>query len=213
MNDSIKKEEYLNTLLHGSGMIISIIGLVILIGIDFNRGSGAELASLIIYGGAVVLLYLCSTLLHYSKFKGVSPKSEHIFSVCDHSAIYLLIAGSYTPYIVFILPPAEALFWLCLIWGVACFGVVYQFFFMGRFQHFSTIIYIVMGWLIVFFFAPVRLFLSDESLLLLFLGGLSYTGGTIFFSIRKPFMHTIWHLFVMMGTAFIYFSVILLIVQ
>jgi hemolysin III len=114
---------------------------------------------------------------------------------------------------VFILPQADAIFWLCLIWGIAGFGVLYQFFFMGRFQHFSTLIYIFMGWMIVFFFAPVKNFLSDESLFLLFLGGLAYTGGTIFFSMKKVFMHTVWHLFVMLGSVLIYLSVVLLIWQ
>lgn len=213
MNRDKISEEFWNTLLHGTGILFSLIGLIMLLVFDWPERSMIKVASLAIYGITVILLYTCSTLLHYSAYKQLSPKIQHIFSVMDHSAIYVLIAGSYTPYIVFILNGELAIFWLVFVWVLAGLGVIYQFFFMGRFQHFSTIIYIVMGWLVVFLIQPVYTYLNTVSLILLVIGGVAFTVGTIFFSMKKVFMHTIWHVFVMVGTATMYLSILFLLAQ
>ncbi|GBU10527.1 hemolysin III family HylIII inner membrane protein [Erysipelotrichaceae bacterium] len=206
-----RKEEYWNTLLHGVAAIASFVGIFILLWINRDGKEMMGQIALIVYGLSLVALYGCSTLLHFSSYRGLPERIQHVFGVMDHSAIYILIAGSYTPFLYFALDGTQRLIWLCIIWLLAGFGVVYQSFFLNKYKHISTSIYILMGWLVLFIYGPIKDFLSFNSLLLLIIGGILFTVGTIFFSMKKVYMHTIWHLFVMGGTATMYSAIVLVI--
>lgn len=209
------KEEIPNAITHGIGFGLSIAGLILLI-LNSVRGSDHDtlaLVSMIIFGSSMVLLYLCSTLHHSLPFK----KTRRLFTILDHSAIYVLIAGTYTPFLLNTLRGTLGWTLFGVIWAIAIGGIVFKSIFADRFIVLATLGYIFMGWLIVFVWNPLTASLSTNALYLLAAGGFSYTVGTIFFGwhripiIRKinlPFAHAIWHLFVLAGSACMFFSIL-----
>ena len=133
---------------------------------------------------------------------------KHYFRIIDHISIYLLIAGTYTP--ILLISLQNSLGWplFYTVWGIAAFGVILKIFFTGRFEAFSVILYLAMGWLVVFDFSHLSEVIGANGILLLFAGGLAYTGGIIFYAINKiPYNHVIWHLFVLAGAIFHFFMV------
>ncbi|WP_044397368.1 hemolysin III family protein [Lacinutrix sp. Hel_I_90] len=195
MRIQTKKEELWNAITHGIGAVLGIIGLVLLIFSNTEKTSWS-LFSVIVYGVSIVILFAASTLYHSVS----SEKKKHYFRIVDHISIYLLIAGTYTP--VLLISLEQSLGWVLfyVVWGVAAFGVVLKLFFTGRFNVFSTLLYLVMGWLIVFDFSNLNTIMDSGGIVLLMLGGLSYTVGIVFYAIDKqPFFHVIWHLFVLSG--------------
>jgi hemolysin III len=153
----------------------------------------------IVYGISIIILFSASSVFHATR----GEKRKHYFRIVDHISIYLLIAGTYTP--VCLISLEQSLGWhlFFIVWGIAAFGVVLKLFFTGRFEIFSTLLYLVMGWLIVFDFSNLSQTIGSDGILLLFAGGLSYTVGIIFYVIHKiPFNHVIWHLFVLAGAIF-----------
>lgn len=196
-------EEKLNAFTHAIGALFGIVALVLLIVFNTNK-TGWSLFSVIVYGISIVILFSASTLYH-----SVSNETKkHYFRIVDHISIYLLIAGTYTPVLLISLEQTLGwtLFWV--VWGIAAFGVILKLFFTGKFEIFSTLLYLVMGWLIVFDFTNLSKIIGSNGILFLFSGGLFYTVGIMFYAIQKiPYNHVIWHLFVLAGAIFHFFMI------
>ncbi|SDS26555.1 hemolysin III [Formosa sp. Hel1_31_208] len=188
-------EEHLNAWSHGIGAALGVVGLVLLI-VYLQKDVAYALFSVIVYGISIIILFLASTCYHAVN----NDKRKHYFRIIDHISIYFLIAGTYTPVLLIMLPDSHGwiLFWV--VWGIAAFGVILKLFFTGRFETFSTLLYLVMGWLIVFDFSKLADRMDTNGLYLLFAGGAFYTLGILFYAIEKiPFNHVIWHAFVLGG--------------
>jgi hemolysin III len=189
------REELAHSITHGFGVVGSIAGLVLMVIFSAQYGTVWHVVSTAIFGATLVLLYMSSTLYH--SFKGV--RAKQILRKFDHAAIFLLIAGSYTPFLLVTLHGAWILF--AVVWGLAAIGVGLKFWFAGRFRVVSTLIYIGMGWLVMLDFKSLTTSLPHDGLVWLFAGGLSYTGGTLFYLWKRlPYHHAIWHLFVLGGS-------------
>lgn len=203
MRIQTKLEEQLNALTHAVGALLGIVGLVLLVVFNTNK-TDWSLFSVIVYGISIIVLFTASSFYHSVKNK----KGKHYFRIIDHISIYLLIAGTYTPVLLITLEQSLGwtLFWV--VWGIAAFGVILKLFFTGRFEIFSTLLYLVMGWLIVFDFPALVENMANNGLLLLFAGGLFYTVGIVFYAIHKiPYNHVIWHLFVLGGAICHFFMI------
>lgn len=198
--------EVLNAVTHGVGAILSIVGMVLLIMKAVNTGTTLELVSYCIYGFSQFLLYLCSTLYHSFIF----TRARKVFKILDHCSIFLLIAGSYTPIALITIGGTAGWTLFGIVWAIAIFGIIYKCLWIEKFKKMSTLLYIGMGWISMFAIKPMYIGLGFEGFALLLAGGLSFTIGTIFYSMRNvKYMHVLWHLFVLTGTAFIYFSILL----
>ncbi|MCF7560924.1 hemolysin III family protein [Sabulilitoribacter multivorans] len=196
-------EEKLNAISHAIGAIFGVVALVLLINYDNNKANWS-LFSVIIYGISIIILFSASTFYHAVK----GEKRKHYFRIVDHISIYFLIAGTYTPVCLIALEQSLgwSLFWA--VWVIAAFGVILKLFFTGKFEVFSTLLYLVMGWLIVFDFSNLSNTISNDGVLLLFAGGLAYTVGIVFYVFQKiPFNHVIWHLFVLAGAVCHFFMI------
>ena len=201
-------EEKLNAWSHGLGVGLGIAALVLmLLGVDQTNPFG--LFSVIVYGLSIILLFLASTCYHAI----TSSKRKHYFRVADHIGIYLLIAGTYTPVLLIAIPNGLGwiLFWV--VWGIAAFGLVLKLFFTGRFEHFSTFLYLAMGWLAIIPYSELTTALDAKALALLIGGGVAYTVGVLFYAIEKiPYNHFIWHLFVLGGASCHFFMMYLYVI-
>ncbi|HPF71991.1 MAG: hemolysin III family protein [Rhodanobacteraceae bacterium] len=191
------REEVASALTHGLGAVVSLGAGAVLITLAALWGDGWQLGSAIVFSVALLLLYIASTLYHAIPH----PKAKARLKVFDHCAIYLLIAGTYTPFTLIGLrgPWGWGLF--AAIWTLALAGVVFKLFFTGRFKRLSTAIYLMMGWLVVIAVAPMLASIPGVTLLWLLIGGLFYTAGTFFYhreSLR--YSHAVWHLFVIAGS-------------
>ena len=196
-------EEKLNASSHALGALFGVLGLVLLI--VYNTGkTDYSLFSVIVYGVSIIVLFTASTLYHWVE----DEKRKHFFRIFDHIGIYLLIAGTYTPVLLITLIESQGWLLFGVVWGIAAFGVILKIFFTGSFELFSTLLYLVMGWLIVFDFSNLSNAIGDQGVLLLFAGGLAYTVGIVFYAIHKiPYNHVIWHLFVLAGALFHFFMI------
>lgn len=198
------KEEKANAISHGFGIVLSLAALVLLVVIACQEGNGWHIVSFSIFGSALLLLYTCSTLLHAFQ----TPRVKDVFEVLDHAAIYVLIAGSYTPYLLVTLRGALGWTYFGVIWGLAILGIVLKVYYVKRFVLVSTLCYILMGWLIVAAFKPLYENLALGGIIWLVAGGLLYTFGSIFYVWRRiPYHHAIWHVFVLAGSACHFISV------
>ena len=189
------KEELWNAITHGAGFLISIPVTVLLIIHASSMNSPVHIVTFSIFGSSVILLFLMSTLLH-----SMPVKYKRFFAILDHSSIYILIAGTYTPFLLIAIGGALGITLLCIIWSIALFGVVFKCYFIDRFETFSLALYIAMGWMIVFAIKPVYAYLQVEGFVILVLGGILYTFGSIFYMWRTlKYSHVIWHIFVLAG--------------
>jgi hemolysin III len=205
MRIQTKLEEQLNAWTHGIGAALGIAALVLLI-IYVDNTKPWSLFSVIVYGISIIVLFLASTFYHAVK----GEKRKHYLRIVDHVSIYFLIAGTYTPVLLITLTDSLGwpLFWT--VWGIAAFGVILKLFFTGKFEIFSTLLYLVMGWLIIFDFSNLSDAIGPNGILWLFAGGLSYTVGIIFYALQKvPYFHVIWHLFVLGGAICHFFMIFL----
>ena len=202
-----KSEEIANAIIHGIGALLSIAALVILIVSSVLHGTIWHVISLTIFGATMLLLYTSSTLVH-----SFPPgKAKDVFEILDHSSIYLFIAGSYTPFLFIAVKGTLGWTLFGIVWGLALAGTAFKIFFVKRFIYASTILYILMGWLIVFAWRPLMESLTTEGAALLIIGGLLYTVGAIFYVWRGfIYHHAVWHLFVLAGTIMHFFSVLTL---
>ena len=202
-------EEIANAITHGIGLLLSIAGFVMLLVLAALRGTAWHIVACSIYGATLICLYTASTLYHAV----ISPRVKRALRIFDHSAIYLLIAGTYTPFLLVSLrgPWGWSLFGV--IWGLALAGVLFKFWFVERFAILSTAVYIAMGWLVLIAAKPVSTHLSLTAIIWLLAGGLAYTGGVIFFAAKRmPYSHAIWHLFVLAGSICHYFAVLSMVI-
>ncbi|OEH85994.1 hemolysin D [Desulfuribacillus stibiiarsenatis] len=191
------REEIANAITHGIGIVFSIAALVLMVVFSSLYGDVWHIVSVSIYGASLVLLYTFSTLLHSFQYKPV----KNIFEYLDHAAIYLLIAGTYTPFLMVTLRGTLGWTLLAVIWVLAIAGIIFKMIFVKRFIVLSTLLYIILGWMIVVAIRPLYENLATGGLVWLVLGGLLYTFGTIFFIWRRiPFHHAIWHVFVLGGS-------------
>ncbi|WP_426454071.1 PAQR family membrane homeostasis protein TrhA [Paenibacillus sp. S-38] len=206
MEQSILRQERANAISHGVGILLSIAALILLILQAVQSGSVWHIASFTVFGLSLILLYTASTLLHSAR----REPWVSIFEILDHSAIYVLIAGTYTPYLLVTIrgPLGWSLFGT--VWGLALIGIIFKFFFVKKFNFLSTLFYIGMGWLIIFAFEPLQQQLSAPGVMWLVIGGVLYTFGTVFYLWRRlPYHHMIWHLFVLAGSVCHFISVYL----
>jgi len=190
-------EEVMNAVTHGIGTLLAVAGLVLLTVFAYLYGEMWHIVSFSIYGTTLVLLYLASTLYH----SFTNERLKYIFKILDHSAIYLLIAGTYTPFTL--VPLHGVLGWTVfgLVWGLALLGIALKVFFVGRFKFISTLCYILMGWFIIVAIKPLIATVAAAGIMWLIIGGLFYTLGSIFYLWNKlPYNHAIWHLFVLAGS-------------
>jgi len=204
MTKIAKVEESLNSVTHliGAGMAIS--GLVALIMRSVNLGTKAHIVSFTIFGVALILLYTMSGVYHLLP----EGKSKEVFKVLDHSAIYILISGSYTPYLLTVLGGAASVIIFIAQWTMTTLGIIFKVKFAGRFRLLSTLIYLFMGWMIIFVYKDLKLAMPPKALHLLIACGISYSVGSIFYMMKKLyFSHVIWHLFVIGGSVCNFLSV------
>ena len=195
MSEQSKKEELLNAWSHGLGAVLGVVGLILLI-INVDTNKPWYLFSVIVYGFSIIILFTASTAYHAITNYDLKQK----FRIVDHISIYLLIAGTYTPVLLIALPNSLGWPLFYAVWGIAVFGVILKLFFTGRFEIFSTLLYLVMGWLVVFDFTTLSELVDPNGILWLFSGGLFYTVGIVFYAIHKiPYNHVIWHFFVLGG--------------
>jgi hemolysin III len=200
----LSKEELANCITHGVGLVLSIAGLFILVDLALVLGGSLKIVSCSIFGIALVLLYGSSTIYHYFK----KSRFDRIFRTIDHSAIYILIAGTYTPVALVNLRGSWGWTLFFIVWSLCLIGIVFKIFFVHRFKIMSPLIYIFMGWIGVINGNQLITNIHADGFLLLLIGGLSYTGGVVFFAWKRlPYNHAIWHLFVVGGSTCHYFAV------
>lgn len=198
------KEERLNVLTHGFGMFMSVIGLFFLISKSFAYSGFWNRASFVIYGVSMIVLYAASTFYHAAK----KPSLRRKLNIFDHAAIYVLIAGSYSPFCIVVLNNDFGWYMFLFVWTCALLGVILKLFFTGRFDKISTFLYLLMGWQVMFFIKPIMNNLPLEGLYYLMAGGVAYTLGAILYSIsRIPYNHAIFHVFVLFGSFFHFMTI------
>ncbi len=191
------REEIANGVTHGIGVLLGITALIVLLVISIKKSSTVSIVAFSIYGACFILMYLSSTLYHSI----TNEKAKNILRVFDHSSIFLFIAGTYTPVILLTMQGVLKVSILSAIWGIAVFGIIFKIVTYGKFDKYkalSLVLYIAMGWVAIFTIKPIIRMASLEFFFWILGGGLFYTLGTIFYSIKKiPYNHAIWHLFVL----------------
>ena len=199
------REEIANSISHGIGLVLALVALPILIVSAIRIGSTHYIVGTIVFGATMVLLYLASTLYH-----SVSHETAKRFCrLFDHSAIFLLIAGTYTPFTLGVLRGPWGWSLLAVVWGMAIIGIVFTVVSKMKYPTLSTAVYVAMGWLFVVGVKPLWQNMQPWGMVWLLAGGVAYTGGVAFFAAdRLRFGHAIWHLFVIAGTACHYIAVL-----
>jgi len=190
-------EEKTNIISHAIGLALSIVALVLLVMRASLHGDMLQLVSVSIFGLSLIALYTASTVYHSTKDPGLRARRR----IIDHATIYVLIAGTYTPLTLIALGGSIGWAIFAAAWAMAATGISLKVFFTGRFDLVSTLMYVFMGWIIVFAIKPLMDNMSSEGLFWLFAGGVAYTTGAVIYSIKKiPFNHAIFHLFVLLGS-------------
>ncbi|MDZ4063270.1 MAG: hemolysin III family protein [Coriobacteriia bacterium] len=190
-------EEIANSIIHGLGTVLSISALTMLIVFAAQAGDGWRMAAAIVYGVSLVLEYTASTLYHSFPW----PRTKHVFKVLDHAGIYLLIAGTYTPFLLVTLRDDGGWWLFAIVWALAIAGISVEASWTYRPRWLSAAAYLGMGWLIVVAMRPLVANLEPAGLGLLVAGGLAYTLGTVFYVLKRiPYMHAVWHVFVLGGS-------------
>ncbi len=192
-----KREEIANAITHGLGVLLSVAVTSILLVFAVWKGTAVHIVSFAVFGGTMLALYSASTLVH------AFPKGrvKDLFEIMDHAAIYLFIAGTYTPIVLIVVGGALGWTLFGVVWGLAIYGVVFKVFFTKKFVVLSTLGYVAMGWLITFAFQDISANMPPAGIHLLVAGGIIYTLGSIFYVWRSfPFHHAVWHLFVLAGS-------------
>lgn len=199
-------EEKLNVISHGFGLILSIIALIALVYSAITDGTTWHIISFSIYGASLVIMYTASTLYHYVQ----EPKLRYKLNIFDHAAIYILIAGSYTPFTINVMQGTLGWTLFGVVWAIAIIGVTLKLFFTGKYGFISTVAYVLMGWMGVFGLKALFEALPIEGVIWLLAGGVSYTIGAILYGLKKiKFNHAIFHVFVLIGSFCHFMSVFL----
>jgi hemolysin III len=203
------REDFANSITHGAGIILSIVGMCVLIALASIYGNAWHVVSCTIYGSTLVFLYTASTLYHSIQL----DKAKSVFRVLDHATIFLLIAGTYTPFTLVNLrgPWGWSLFGV--IWGLAVIGILFQTTMLRKGAMVSVAFYVAMGWVVLVAIKPMLSFVDTGGLVLLLLGGVAYTLGVVFYAWRQmPYNHAVWHVFVLAGSAFHFFAILLYVI-
>ncbi len=199
-------EEVANSITHGVGALLSLLGTALLLYRAACSGTTLHVVSFAIYGSCLFLLHLSSTLYHALR----PPRAKRVFRIFDHCSIYLLIAGTYTPFLLLSLWGLWGLTLLVAIWTLAILGVVFKSLFIGRLKRLSVVVYILMGWMIVVAAREAWLRIPHAAIGYVAAGGLSYTAGVGFYAWKRlPYNHAIWHLFVLGGSVCHYVAILL----
>lgn len=200
-----KGEEIANSITHGIGIPLSAAALTLLIVFSSMYGNVEHIVTFSIYGATMLFLYLASTLLHSFP----AGKVKDLFEIFDHSSIYFFIAGSYTPFMLIVVKGWIGWTLLAVVWSLAIGGTIFKCFFVKKYLYVSTLLYVIMGWLIVLAWKPLALNLSTSGLTLLVIGGVVYSLGSIFYIWRGfKYHHAVWHLFVIAGSSLHFFCVL-----
>ncbi len=202
---SALRAEIANCMTHGMGVGLSLAGLALLIAGAAKVGDPYKIVSFTIYGTCMVLLYLASTLYHGF----LSPRAKKVFKVLDHSAIFLAIAGTYTPFTLVSMRGPWGWTLFVIIWTLAIGGVTFKIFFVNRYRLISVLIYILMGWLVLVAVKPMMEMIPTGGIVWLVAGGVAYTAGTAFYASGFAMSHMIWHLFVLTGSICHYIAIYL----
>ncbi len=198
-------EEIANSVTHGIGTGLSIAGLTLLVVLAAIYGDVWRVVSFSIYGSSLVLLYLASTLYHSIQH----PKVKQVLRIFDHSAIYLLIAGTYTPFTLVSMRGPWGWTMFGVVWGLALLGIAFKTVFIGRYEKLATVAYVLMGWLVVVAFKEMLVAIPPGGVAWLMAGGVVYTLGVLFYAWQKlPYNHAIWHLFVLGGSTCHFFAIL-----
>jgi len=198
------KEEFWNALTHGIGAFLTVPATLLLVHKALTTGTSTELISYIIFGISMFCLYIASTLYH------ALPTHKVLLKKLDHSSIFLLIAGTYTPIALIAVGGKLGLSIFIIEWVLAFIGIILKQFFVYRFKKISLLVYIGMGWLIIFAYKPLVAYISFNGFMILLLGGIFYTAGTYFYKNKKiQYNHAIWHVFVMAGSAAMFVTIYL----
>jgi len=201
------KEEIANSITHGLGAILSIIGFIVLLYLSISKGTAKHIFSSSFYGGSLIVLYVISTLYHSITHK----TAKRVFRRLDHISIYLLIFGTYIPLTLLVLKGAVGWTVFGIQCGLAAVGITFKAIFGPKLEVFSTIFYLLMGFVALFILKPLYLALSFKGMMYMLYGGFFYVLGVLFFALDKkvPFFHSIWHVFVLAGSFFHYILVLL----
>lgn len=204
--EQLSVEEVANSLTHGFGLLLSIAGFVLLLSFAISKGDAWHIASAVVYGSSLIILYAASTFYHSESL----PERKHTLQLVDHCCIYLLIAGSYTPFLLIVLRESFGFGLLAFVWAFAAFGIAMKVIFRGRFNAVGVISYLAMGWIGVIVIQPLYSALGFGPIILAIAGGLSYSIGVIFFGWHSlKHHHAIWHVFVLGGSIIHYLAVLL----
>jgi hemolysin III len=200
-------EERANAITHGLGVVLGVVGLILLLIRAFDHQADTlTIASMAVYGSSIILLFLASTLYHSI----TTEKTKRLLKTLDHCAIYLLIAGSYTPFLLVSSRTPLAMGLMAVIWGIALVGIIMKIAFVYRFKRLSLVTYLAMGWLSLIVVYQLAMNIEMGGLVLLALGGVIYSLGVIFYVAKRiPYNHAIWHLFVLAGCACHFFAIYL----
>ena len=203
-------EEIANSLTHGLGTGLAVAALVVLVAFAVLAHDGYKLAAAIVYGVTLVLQYAASTLYHAVP----QPKAKHVLKILDHCGIYLLIAGTYTPFCLVTLRDANGWWLLGVIWTIALLGIALEAFWVYRPRWVSALLFLGMGWMVVASIGPLVDNLAPGGLWLLVAGGLAYTVGTAFYVLERiRYMHAVWHLWVLAGSVLHFLAVLLFVIR
>lgn len=203
-------EEIANSISHGTGALLSAIGLGVLVTLSAILGTTITIISSFIYGFTLFFMYLSSTLYH----SFTNERLKRIFKTIDHCSISLLIAGSYTPFTLITLQGLTGYVLFGIIWFFAIFSIVLNIIDVKKYQKLTLSCYLIMGWSVIFTIKPLVENLDRNGLILLVLGGLCYTVGVGFYLAKKtPYMHMVWHIFVLFGSVFHYLTIVLYVIQ
>ena len=202
------KEEIAASVTHGIGAGLSVAGLTLLIVLAAIYGDIWQVVAFSIYGVSLFFLYLASTLYHAIQ----NPRTKRVFRVLDHTGIYLLIAGTYTPFLLVGMRGVMGWTLLVIVWAMALAGILWKIFFLGRLEILATIFYVLMGWLAIIGIKEMLVSIPMAGLILLVTGGIVYMLGIIFYAWEKlPYNHAIWHLFVLGGSLLHFFAIVTLV--
>jgi hemolysin III len=203
-------EEVASSVIHGLGIVLSIVGLAVLVAFSAMYGGTRTVIASSVFGATLILLYTASTLYHSVPPGGVAKR---VFRTLDHIAIFLLIAGTYTPFTLLALPGAWGWGLFGTIWGLAVLGSAAELGLLKRYRKAAVVMYVLMGWVAVVAIQPLRENVETGGLVLLFAGGMAYTAGVPFYVARRlPYGHAIWHLFVLAGSVLHYLAILLYVI-
>lgn len=199
-------DEVANSLTHGFGLVLSVVGFVFLVSLAVYKGDALHIVSSIVYGASLVTLYAASTFYH----SAISPALKQRLQIVDHCCIYLLIAGSYTPFLLLVIRGSLGAGLLAVVWSMALFGIAMKVIFGKRFNIAGVVSYLAMGWIGIIAVQPLYMAVGITPLVLVLAGGIAYSLGVIFYAARRiPYHHAIFHVFVLAGSMIHYFAILL----